>query len=46
MKWFILVIMSVINWNETDDGDRDTYLFVNPTFDTYNECAGLCYEYR
>tara|TARA_R100000030_G_C3159728_1_gene100452 strand:- start:223 stop:477 length:255 start_codon:yes stop_codon:yes gene_type:complete len=38
MKWFILVIMSVAT-GETDDGDRDTYLFVNPTFDTYNECV-------
>jgi len=38
MKWFILVIMSVAT-GETDNGDRDTYLFVNPEFETYNECV-------
>ena len=38
MKWFILVIMSVAT-GEVDDGDRDTYLFLNPTFETYDECV-------
>jgi len=38
MKWFILVIMSVTT-AETDNGDRDTYLFTSPTFETYDECV-------
>ena len=38
MKWFILVIMSVAT-GETDSGDRDTYLFIDPTFKTYDECV-------
>ena len=38
MKWFILVIMSVTT-GEVDNGDRDTYLFTSPTFETYNECV-------
>ena len=38
MKWFILVIMSVTT-GEVDNGDRDTYLFTSPTFETYDECV-------
>lgn len=40
MKWFIFVIML----GTYNDGTNDTYLYVQPTFETLEQCQQYVYE--